>query len=719
MTLKSHVSNKKSWRTNLALLPLALLTASASMSACATDGWVETQTKAVLVPQSNVSAGKIATASQAWTINIADAPPVNALVTPLESTKQLHIVISLKLRNEAQLDTFLHDLNQSGSPVYGKFLTPQQFKEAYAPTDSQLQAVVAHLQQAGFAHIQPAPNNLLISADGNATNIAAAFRTQIRQFTTPEGRQQFANDAPVQVPQTLGDTVGAVLGLQNVHGPQASIESTSPITKSNALSVSVTDPAQYTKVYDAGSTPSGVNTSVAVICQGNGDMSGLVDALNAYTDQEHLPRVLTTLVAITDGVGQGTVYPFSPPGCWPETIVGVSGGLAKLTAYVGAVQVGSYLTEATLTAMYNRAVTDNRAKIIHSAYNQDETWAHNSGAQTADDTIFKQAVAQGQTFVVPSGDFGVYESYAGVIYQKDLSKYSVSEPASSPYVVAVGATNAAVNQDFSWAGESVFSATFDYWQGDMYGSGGGASLFERAPIWQSDALGRAVTMRVVPDLAFDRGGYYGGATGNASAIFAGIWARIQSANNNSLGLPTERMYQHFSKDPAPTHDIVGGYNGIYTGGTPSFTGYRCTLTWDYCTGWGSLDIAKFSDYVTQYWGTPRGNVYASYFVWPIPDLGSVAGPIIIRDRSGHCPPTLRVEAKITHPHRGDLRITLVAPNGVRMVLKQPDPNDSGANIDQIWTVDAATFPANGKWQLWVDDSFKGNTGTLDQWSLGF
>lgn len=719
MTLKSHVSNKKSWRTNLALLPLALLTALASMSAYATDGWVETQTKAVLVPPSNVSAGKIATASQAWTINTADTPPVNALVTPLESAKQLHVVISLKLRNEAQLDTFLHDLNQSGSPVYGKFLTPQQFKAAYAPTDGQLQAVIAHLQQAGFTHIQPAPNNLLISADGNATNIAAAFRTQIRQFTTSEGRQQFANDAPVQVPQALGDTVGAVLGLQSVHGPRASFTSASPATKGNALAVSITDPAQYTKVYNAGNTPSGVNTSVAIICQGNGDMSGVVDALNAYTDQEHLPRVPTTLVPITDGVGQGTVYPFTGKGCYPEIIVGVAGGLAKLTAYIGAVQVGSYLTEATLTAMYNQAVTDDVAKIIHSPYDQDETWAHNSGAQAADDAIFKQAVAQGQTFVVPSGDFGVYEAYAGNTYKKDLSKYSVSEPASSPYVVAVGSTNVTLNPDFTWASERVFSASYDYWQGDAYGSGGGVSLFEQAPIWQRDALGSAVTMRVVPDLAFDEGGYDLGGGIIASGIFAGIWARIQSANNNRLGLPTERMYQHFSKDPAPTHDIVGGYNGVYTGGNPSFTGYRCTLAWDYCTGWGSLDIAKFNDYVTRYWDTPRGNVYASYFVWPIPDLGSVAGPITIRDRSGHCPPTLRVAAKITHPHRGDLRITLVAPNGVRTILKQPDPNDSGANIDQIWTVDASTFPANGKWQLWVDDSFKGNTGTLDQWSLGF
>lgn len=82
MTFKNCVPSKGSSRTRLALLPLALLMASTSISAYAADGWVETQTKAVLVSPSNVSAGKVATASQAWAINTADMPTVNALVTP-------------------------------------------------------------------------------------------------------------------------------------------------------------------------------------------------------------------------------------------------------------------------------------------------------------------------------------------------------------------------------------------------------------------------------------------------------------------------------------------------------------------------------------------------------------------------------------------------------------------------------------------------------------
>ncbi len=711
MPIENRAPKRRSHGGRLRLWPLAI--AMLSLSVHAADGWVETDTKTALQPVDTLSAGA------------PHSPRFTALVTPLQPDQPLHLVIGLKLRNQAQLDGFLRDLNRVGSPVYGKLLTPAQFKAAYGPTDAQVQAVVAHLQQAGFRQIKVAPNNLLISADANAASVSTAFRTQLKQFVAADGQRRYANDTPAQVPPALAGIVGAVLGLDNLHGPRAASARPTSATYSPQAPQDISDdPASFATIYDVGNTPTGAQTPIALICQES--QANLISYLNQYTDGKHWPRVDVSLVRMTEGMGRGAVDLYTPAPCDPVTIAGVAGGMSKLTVYVAAVETGSYLTEASLTAMYNRAVTDDTAKIIESNYGQDETLAHDNGAQAANDAIFQQAVAQGQVFIVPSGDFGVYEAYAGNIYQQDLSKYSVAEPASSPYVVAVGATVLTANSDLTWASERVMSYTADYWQGDAYGSGGGISQFENAPSWQTSALGSAITHRVLPDLAF--AGWYANGNGGpsgfgysevSSAIFAGIWARIESANSNSLGLPTERMYQHFSKDPSPTHDIVGGYNGVYVGGNPSFTGYRCTLAWDYCTGWGSLDIAKFSTYVTQNWNTPDGNLYASYFVWPIPDLGSVAGPITVNDRSGNASATLTVTAKITHPHRGDLRITLVAPNGTRTVLKQPDPNDGGANVDQSWTVNGSAVPAGGTWQLWIDDAIKGNTGALDQWSLTF
>jgi pseudomonalisin/xanthomonalisin len=81
------------------------------------------------------------------------------------------------------------------------------------------------------------------------------------------------------------------------------------------------------------------------------------------------------------------------------------------------------------------------------------------------------------------------------------------------------------------------------------GTGGGASLIEAAPSWQLSAkvLGTS-TRRGVPDLAFVGDPSSGaitlvkgsklqyGGTSLAAPIFAGFWARIQSANKQA-GVP--------------------------------------------------------------------------------------------------------------------------------------------------------------------------------------
>jgi hypothetical protein len=77
----------------------------------------------------------------------------------------------------------------------------------------------------------------------------------------------------------------------------------------------------------------------------------------------------------------------------------------------------------------------------------------------------------------------------------------------------------------------------------------------------------------------------------ASPIFVGLWARLQTANSNSLGFPAASFYSAISSTPSLVHDVKSGNNGY--GGY----GYKAATGWDYPTGWGSLDIAKLSAYI--------------------------------------------------------------------------------------------------------------------------
>jgi xanthomonalisin len=564
------------------------------------------------------------------TLVMTGHPSIDATqIAPLEASKKMHVEVSLNLRNVDQLQSFLATVNQPGSANYHHFLTPAQFKAQYAPTDAQVQAVVTHLQASGFTNIKVAPNNLLVSADGTAANANAAFNANMKTFSF-KGKQHFANGTDVTVPQSLGGIVDGVLGLQDYAKPHVmSHRISSDVAKTQATAGVVGhNPTDFAKIYDAGSTPTASNTVVGIITWG--DMTQTIKDLGTFTKNAGMATVNTSTVA----AGSGTLANDGDPSEWDldsQDIVAMSGGVKQLIFYaaINGDSQDSQLTDAGITAAYNKAVTDNVAKVINVSLGEDETAANNSGTQAADDKVFAQAVAQGQIFSIASGDAGVYQwssdptegapgyvaNSSGTV-QISLSHYGVSEPASSPYVVAVGGTTLSTSGTTTWSGETVWNeglAAVDPSNNDnnkrLWATGGGVSLFETAPSWQTTALGSSVTKRELPDVAFDAASSSGalivingqanqqvGGTSLASPLFVGLWARIESANNNSLGLPTQNMYTYFPKDATPLHDVTSGNNG-YNG-----YGYNAAAGYDTTTGWGSLDIAKFNAYVTKYWG---------------------------------------------------------------------------------------------------------------------
>lgn len=75
---------------------------------------------------------------------------------------------------------------------------------------------------------------------------------------------------------------------------------------------------------------------------------------------------------------------------------------------------------------------------------------------------------------------------------------------------------------------------------------------------------------------------------------------------------------------------------------------------------------------------------------------------------------------VKHSYRGDVVIDLVGPGGaVVQRLKNSSSSDSAANVSDTYTVNASALPANGTWQLRVQDVYSADTGYIDSWGLGF
>lgn len=580
--------------------------AAASMSATATA----TATVAAAAPDAGASASGAAHENTQW-VATATRGFLNLnqrrtfAVEPTREAKAgeaAHIVVAMKVRDFGKLRDLAAAVTQPADPSYHKFLTPQTFLERFAPTQRQIERVVAHLRQNGFVNIKVARNRMLISADGTAGTVKTAFRTPL-VHVLKNGRPAYANATAAQVPQALGESVVAVLGLQNItraHTMARTGPRTQPAHADGGMAVGH-DPLEFPGIYDAAALPTAENTTVGVITIGGADQA--TSDLNQFTSANNLAPVNVSSVRTGNPDGN---YADDPDGQveWDldsQSIVGAAGGaLAGLVFYQADLDAPG---NTGLTQAFNQAVTDNQAKVINVSLGWCEADAEADGTLAAEEQIFTAAVAQGQTFSVSSGDEGAYEcNNRGY---PDGTTYSLSWPASSPHVIAVGGTTLFTGSDGSYARETVWNEGLDQ-SGKLWASTGGLSAYLPAPAWQrSLAVSPRATNRAVPDISFDGAQSTGalirvggdvmqiGGTSLSSPLFVGFWARLQSAHDNELGFPASSIYASVGATPSLVHDVTSGNNG-YNG-----KGYVAGVGWDYPTGWGSVDMAKLAAYIER------------------------------------------------------------------------------------------------------------------------
>ena len=494
-------------------------------------------------------------------------------VAPMQSGEPVHVVVSLKLRNQAELDALTANIIAGNA----KPISSAEFMARFAPTAQQAQAVVDHLTKHGFINATVDGNRMLVSADGTAGSVKLGFNTELHTYHV-NGRTAHANISDVVVPPLLGNIVLAVHGLQTIHRHHVMLAKPMATTAAAAGH----NPTEFSAIYNASSLPSATNATIGIITQGS--MTQTITDLNAFTNQAGYPKVNVTTVTVgtastdTSGVEEWNMDT-------QDALAAAGGTIKQMILYTATT-----LSDADLTKTYNRAVTDNLAKSINVSLGECENDAKSSGIMASNDQIFQAAVAQGQTFSVSSGDSGAYE----------CGGFSTSQsyPAVSPYVIAVGGTLLNTTGT-AWTSESVWacSSSTSCQQSASGGAGGGPSLTEAAPSWQKSAgvLGSS-TMRGVPDISFDAAPSSGalvlvngsnvqiGGTSLAAPLFTGFWARVQSMNNNALAFPATAIYQKAAGTPGMFHDVTSGSNG----------GYTAKAGWDYASGYGSLNMANFA-----------------------------------------------------------------------------------------------------------------------------
>jgi subtilisin-like proprotein convertase family protein len=100
----------------------------------------------------------------------------------------------------------------------------------------------------------------------------------------------------------------------------------------------------------------------------------------------------------------------------------------------------------------------------------------------------------------------------------------------------------------------------------------------------------------------------------------------------------------------------------------------------------------------------------------IPDNTTVFSDITISGCTGNASSTSTAEVHIVHPYRGDLVVSLVAPDGTAYVMLNRN-GGSADNVDQTFTVNLSSEARNGTWRLRVQDAASSDVGFINSWTL--
>jgi hypothetical protein len=549
---------------------------------------------------------------------------------PLPSSTAVHVDVTLKPPDPSAVSSFIASLSDRQSVNFHRFLRPGQFGQLFGPPLSEVAAVDAALGSDGLHPGQVTSNDLSVPVTAQASVIDRAFHVELVRYRLPGGRVSFTTLSPPKLSASVAPDVEAIIGLSDVVQPQSL--AVRPELSAPRLPASVT--AHKTT---GGPTPCAAATETASYYR-----DYTADQLASYYGFDPLyslgdfgqgvnvalPEFETEPTAEADVAAYQACYATNAT----VNYIPIEGGAKNNPNDSSGTEVAldiedviGLAPQATIDvyqgpanyAVYSDIVTSDRDQVISISWGACEL-DDNSAFLAAEQVLFEQAAAQGQTVLASAGDTGSTGCFRDPNTSHG-STPSVVDPASEPNVIGVGGTTLTTKPESVWNNSN-----------DARGAGGGGvSEAQCMPSYQdrSNVPGLISTystkdatkcgastpyLREVPDVSADadpnsgyviyNGGQWGPVAGTSAA--APLWAAAAALIDSSpfcadygagdAGVRPDGLYKAASRSSAlyglAFNDITMGNNDYtpsgYSGGLyPATTGY------DMASGLGSPKLA--------------------------------------------------------------------------------------------------------------------------------
>jgi subtilase family serine protease len=371
-----------------------------------------------------------------------------------------HVMLQLK-RSPAQewaLLQYIEELQLRTSPDYHRWLTAKQFGQRFGLATQDLNVITSWLESHGLKVNVVYTNGLLIDFSGTAGQVQSAFHTEIHQLDV-KGEKHFANVSDPRIPAALAPAVVGVVALHDFK-PHTNYKLRSNYTVGGGEYLVV--PGDLATIYN-------LNPLFTAGTSGQGQTIVVVEDSDVYSTADWTTfRSVFGLSSFTGG-SFTQVHPAPPSGTNNCTDPGINSddGEAILDAeYASAaapsatIELASCNDTATfggLIAIQNLLNKSSTPPAIMSVSYGDCEADNGATANAAFNSTFQQAVTEGVSVFVSSGDEGAASCSINTNESSDTYGIGVSGWASTPYNVAVGGTD--FGDTFAGTNSTYWSAT--------------------------------------------------------------------------------------------------------------------------------------------------------------------------------------------------------------------------------------------------------------------
>ena len=533
------------------------------------------------------------------------------------------LLLQSSAAQQEALEALLEAQQDSTSPQFHQWLSPEDFGRMFGASDPDVDRVVNWLESHGFQVEPVSSSRRQIVFSGTAAQVQSAFHAEVHVYNV-RGTLHYANATDPEIPQALAEVVGGVVSLHDfqskpMHGEFRPADAPAPEYTSGASHYLA--PADFATIYDSAGLYSqsidGTGQSIAVVARSDYKASDV----QVFRSQFGLPAANPTVivngrdpgVVSTDEQGEATLD------------VEWAGAVARKASIQFVVSASTNTSDGVeLSAQY--IVNHNVAPVVTLSFGLCEAALGSAGNQFWN-SLWQQAASQGMTVFVASGDNGAAgcDSPSGA---SATGGKAVNGLCSSPYSTCVGGTQFkdTSNPNAYWSANSnatTFGSALSYipeavWNesgtaaggSELWAGGGGASQVYAKPSWQTGTGVPADGHRDVPDVALTsavhdgylvamNGAFYVfGGTSAATPSFAGLMALVNQKAQARQGSANPTFYAlatNQSKGGAGVfHDVTSGSNSV-----PGQAGFTAGTGYDAASGLGSVDATLLVNHWTD------------------------------------------------------------------------------------------------------------------------